>query len=59
MTALRTAQCVHCRRIRPVNALVLARLPGAPFMCKHGFACYAIGVKVRFRDPWHWRKKLR
>ncbi len=37
--------------------MVIARLPGLPLMCGRGLACYLIGVKVRFCDPWHWRKK--
>jgi hypothetical protein len=52
------AQCVHCRRMRPRDAMVVAHLPGLPLMCSHGLACYLIGIKVRFRDPWHWRRKL-
>jgi hypothetical protein len=52
-----TVQCVHCRRLRSREALVIADLPGLPFMCRRGLACYLIGVKVRFRDPWHWLHK--
>jgi hypothetical protein len=58
MKATATVQCVHCRRMRPADAMVLARLPGLPMMCKRGFACYLAGVKARFRDPWHWRRKM-
>ena len=53
-----TAQCVHCRRMRSTDAMVIASLPGLPMMCKRGFACYLAGVKARFRDPWHWRRKM-
>jgi hypothetical protein len=52
-------QCVHCRRIRPESKMTLAALPGFPFMCKRSLTCYLAGVRVRFRDPWHWRDKLR
>lgn len=38
-------------------AMVLAGLPGLPFMCRRGFVCYLTGVRVRFRDPWHWRRR--
>ena len=48
-------QCIHCRRLRPQSEMKLANLPGLPMMCRRGFACYLIGIRLRFRDPWHWR----